>query len=133
MEECKWTVLYVEDNQLNMALVHHIFKRNLPSVLLLKAETAELGLQIAREALPDLIILDIGLPGLNGYEALEILQQDQATCHIPVLATSAFAQSSDIEKARKKGFAEYITKPFQVKAFTETVKRLLYGEDLQKI
>ncbi|MEK4849819.1 response regulator [Paenibacillus sp. FSL H7-0756] len=133
MEEYKWTVLYVEDNQLNMALVYHIFKKNLPSVLLLKAETAELGLRMVREALPDLIILDIGLPGLNGYEALEILQQDQATCHIPVLATSAFAQSTDIAKAREKGFAEYITKPFQVKAFTETVKRLLYGEDLQKI
>ncbi|QUL54304.1 response regulator [Paenibacillus tritici] len=129
MEEYKWTVLYVEDNQLNMALVYHIFKRNLPSVLLLKAETAELGLSMAREALPDLIILDIGLPGLNGYEALEILQQDTATSHIPVLATSAFAQKSDIEKARKKGFAAYITKPFQVKAFTETVKRLLCSEE----
>lgn len=129
MEEYKRTVLYVEDNSLNMALVHHIFKRNLPSVLLLKAETAELGLLIAREKLPDLIILDIGLPGLNGYEALEILQQDEATCRIPVLGTSAFAQVSDIEKARSKGFAAYITKPFQVRAFTETVERLLDGKD----
>lgn len=129
MEEYKRTVLYVEDNQLNMALVYHIFKRNLPSVLLLKAETAELGLSLAREALPDLIILDIGLPGLNGYEALDILQQDEATRHIPVLATSAFAQVSDIERARKMGFAAYITKPFQVKAFTETVKRLLNSEE----
>ncbi|MEK3668742.1 MULTISPECIES: response regulator [unclassified Paenibacillus] len=127
MEEYKRTVLYVEDNQLNMALMHHIFKRNLPSILLLEAETAEQGLSMAREALPDLIILDIGLPGLNGYEALEILQQDEATCHIPVLGTSAFAQLSDIEKAKNRGFAAYITKPFQVKAFTETVKRLLDG------
>ncbi|WP_238653103.1 response regulator [Paenibacillus piscarius] len=129
MEEYKRTVLYVEDNELNMALVYHIFKRNLPSVLLLKAETAELGLSLAREALPDLIILDIALPGLNGYEALEILQQDEATRHIPVLGTSAFAQVSDIERARQKGFAAYITKPFQVKAFTETVKRLLNSQD----
>lgn len=128
MEEYKRTVLYVEDNELNMALVYHIFKRNLPSVLLLKAETAELGLSLAREALPDLIILDIALPGLNGYEALEILQQDEATRHIPVLGTSAFAQVSDIERARQKGFAAYITKPFQVKAFTETVKRLLNSQ-----
>ncbi|WNS42941.1 response regulator [Paenibacillus sp. MMS20-IR301] len=127
MEEYKRTVLYVEDNQLNMALMHHIFKRNLPSVLLLKAETAELGLTIAREMLPDLIILDIGLPGLNGYEAMEILQQDEATCRIPVLGTSAFAQASDIEKARNKGFAAYITKPFQVKLLTATVERLLEG------
>ncbi|MNC63632.1 Polar-differentiation response regulator DivK [compost metagenome] len=105
--------------------MHHIFKRNLPSVLLLKAETAELGLSMARASLPDLIILDIGLPGLNGFEAFEILQQDEATSHIPVLGTSAFARNSDIEKALNKGFAAYITKPFQVKTLTESVERLL--------
>lgn len=127
MVEYKRTALYVEDNQLNMDLMHHIFKRNLPSVLLLKAETAELGLIMAREHLPDLIILDIGLPGLNGFEALAILQQDEATSHIPVLGTSAFAQASDIEKALNKGFTAYITKPFQVKSFTDTVKKLLGG------
>lgn len=129
MEEYKRTVLYVEDNQLNMTLMHHIFKKNLPSVLLLKAESAELGLSMARDRLPDLIILDIGLPGLSGYEALEILQQDEATRQIPVLGTSAFAQESDIERARNTGFAAYITKPFQVSLLTETVQRLLDGRD----
>ncbi|MCE3203307.1 response regulator [Paenibacillus sonchi] len=127
MIEYKQTVLYVEDNQLNMALMHHIFKKNLPSVRLLKAETAALGLQIARQMLPDLIILDIGLPDLNGYEAMDQLKNDELTRPIPVLAISAFAQRSDIERAQKTGFSGYITKPFQVKALTEAVERLLAG------
>lgn len=125
VEDYKQKVLYVEDNQLNMALMHHIFKRNLPSVLLQKAETAEAGLLIARQEIPDLIIMDIGLPGLNGYEALERLQSEVITRHIPVLAMSAFAQNADIERAKGAGFAGYVTKPVQVKSFTETVKKLL--------
>lgn len=128
MEEYEQSVLYVEDNELNMALVYHIFKKNLPSVLLLKAETAELGLDIAARRLPDLIILDIGLPGLNGYEALEWLKLSADTRDIPVVAISAFAQLADIERAKESGFAAYITKPFQVKAFTDTVKALLAGK-----
>lgn len=119
------TVLYIEDNDLNMALMHHVFKRNLPSVMLLKAETAKQGLQLAGEKLPNLIIMDIGLPDLNGYEALESLKLSEDTRNIPVLAISAFAQSSDIERALGAGFAGYITKPFQVKNFTEAVIALL--------
>ncbi|WP_249900811.1 response regulator [Paenibacillus sp. PK3_47] len=128
MEEYRQSVLYVEDNELNMALMHHIFKKKLPSVLLLEADTAELGLSIAGQQLPDLIILDIGLPGLNGYEALECLKLDAKTCHIPVVAISAFAQTSDVERARGKGFAAYITKPLQVTDFINLVKSLLAGD-----
>ncbi|MNC06651.1 Polar-differentiation response regulator DivK [compost metagenome] len=111
-----------------MALMHHIFKKNLPSVLLLKAETAEQGLEIAARRLPDLIILDIGLPGMNGYEAIERLKGSEDTRHIPVMAISAFALRSDIEQAMNIGFAAYITKPFQVKVFTDTVKKMLAGD-----
>lgn len=125
MKEYKQSVLYVEDNELNMALMHHIFKKKLPSVLLLEAETAEQGLIIAVQQQPDLIILDIGLPGLNGYEALAYLQSNADTCHIPVVAISAFAQNSDVEQAKGKGFAAYITKPLQVTAFINMVKALL--------
>ncbi|MBT2291084.1 response regulator [Paenibacillus albidus] len=127
MEGYNKAVLYVEDNPLNMALMHHIFKKNLSSVQLLKAETAELGLEIAAREQPDLIILDIGLPGLNGYEAMEYLRSNEDTRHIPVLATSAFAQASDMERASSAGFADYITKPFQVKTITDSVKKLLGG------
>lgn len=125
MEEYQQSVLYVEDNELNMELMHHIFKKHLPSVLLLKAETAEHGLEIAARQLPDLIIMDIGLPGMNGYEAMERLRSKESTSRIPVMAISAFARHSDIEQARTTGFAAYLTKPFQVKVFTRTVKELL--------
>ncbi|WP_342563106.1 response regulator [Paenibacillus sp. FSL R7-0345] len=128
MEEYQQSVLYVEDNELNMVLMHHIFKKHLPSVLLLKAETAELGLEIASYRVPDLIIMDIGLPGMNGYEAMDTLKSDESTRHIPVMAISAFAQRSDIEQAKATGFAAYITKPFQVKVFTHIVKELLAGD-----
>lgn len=128
MKEYKQSVLYVEDNELNMALMHHIFKKKLPSLLLLEAETAELGLSIAAQQRPDLIILDIGLPGLNGYEALERLKSNADTCHIPVVAISAFAQSSDVERARGKGFAAYITKPLQVTELINIVESLLAGD-----
>ncbi|MBY9077010.1 response regulator [Paenibacillus sp. HN-1] len=127
MEDHAQKVLYVEDNLLNMALMHHLFKKNLPSVLLLKAETGEQGLEIAQEQLPDLIILDIGLPGMNGYEIMECLQRSAGTSCIPVLAVSAFALMSDLDMARDTGFAGYITKPIQVRVFTETVQELLAG------
>ncbi|MNM23480.1 Polar-differentiation response regulator DivK [compost metagenome] len=127
MEDQMQKVLYVEDNLLNMALMHHLFKKNLPSVQLLKAETGEQGLEIAEQQLPDLIIMDIGLPGMNGYETLECLQRSAGTCSIPVLAISAFAQLSDLAMARDTGFAGYITKPIQVRVFTETVQELLAG------
>lgn len=71
--------------------------------------------------------MDIGLPDLSGYEALESLKSKEETRHIPVLAISAFAQSLDIERAKGAGFAGYITKPFQVKEVTETVEALLTG------
>ncbi|MDT3427626.1 two-component system cell cycle response regulator DivK [Paenibacillus forsythiae] len=125
MGEHMQKVLYVEDNPLNMALMHHLFKKNLPFVMLLEAETGERGLEMAERQRPDLIILDIGLPGLNGYETLACLRREENTHQIPVLAISAFAQLSDIAKARQAGFAGYITKPIRVRAFTEIVQGLL--------
>lgn len=128
MEGNMQKVLYVEDNPLNMSLMHHIFKKTLPGILLLEAESAEAGLVLAEGERPDLIILDIGLPGLSGYEAMELLRGKESTKDIPVLAISAFAQPSDLDKAKEAGFAGYITKPFQVKPFTEQVKEILAKE-----
>lgn len=127
MEVRSQKVLYVEDNPLNMALMHHLFKKNLPDVLLLEAETGEHGIEMAKQQRPDLIILDIGLPGLNGFETLEHLRYGEYTRHVPVLAISAFAQLSDIAKAQQAGFAGYVTKPIHVRTFTETVLNLLAG------
>ena len=125
MEQATQKVLYVEDNPLNMVLMRHIFKRNLPSLLLVEAGTGAEALELAAEHRPDLIILDIGLPDISGYEVLDKLRKSEEMRDIKVLAISAFALADDIAKAQGVGFAGYVTKPFQVKPFTELVIRLL--------
>ncbi|WP_151737380.1 response regulator [Paenibacillus tengchongensis] len=125
MEVYRRTVLYIEDDAVNMTLMRYIFRKYMPAVLLLEADTAELGLQMAMQELPDLIMLDIGLPGLDGYAVMEALSAREDTCRIPVLGVSAFAQREDIERARVNGFAGYITKPFQVRVLAAAVEALL--------
>ncbi|MNI23937.1 Polar-differentiation response regulator DivK [compost metagenome] len=122
MSSPSYTILYVEDNELNMALMEHIFKK-IPHINLIGAASAEEGIEIAIDWQPDIIFMDIQLPGMNGYEALEELRRREETRHIPVLAVSSFAQKSDIEKGIQAGFADYITKPFQVKAFKSLIEQ----------
>ncbi|WP_433945684.1 response regulator [Paenibacillus sp. SN-8-1] len=124
MNSPSYTILYVEDNELNMALMGHIFKK-IPHTHLIGAASAEEGIEIAIQGQPDLIFMDIQLPGMNGYEALEELRSREETRHIPVLAVSSFAQKSDIEKGIQAGFADYITKPFQLKAFKNLIEQWL--------
>jgi len=106
-------VLYVEDNPANMALVKAIF-RQLPRFELLEASDAERGIEIARARIPVLILMDIQLPGMDGFEALRILQEDPATSDIPVIAVSAHAMQKELEKGLQAGFRDYITKPIQI-------------------
>jgi PAS domain S-box-containing protein len=110
------TLLYVEDNQANMALVGQLIARR-PDMRLLGAPDATRGIALARAHQPDLILMDINLPGISGMQALAILQQDAATRHIPVLALSANAMSRDIEKGLSAGFFRYLTKPIRVNEF----------------
>ena len=83
-------------------------------ITLFSTHTAELGLELARAHSPDLIRMDISLPGMDGYEALELLKLDPATSDIPVIAVSANVTASDIERGRQAGFIDYIAKPLQV-------------------
>ncbi|MDD2881011.1 MAG: PAS domain S-box protein [Rhodoferax sp.] len=110
------TVLYVEDNQANMALVEQLVARR-PELRLLGAVDAMRGIAMARAHQPDLILMDINLPGISGMEALAILLGDAATRHIPVLALSANAMPRDIEKGMAAGFFRYLTKPIRVNEF----------------
>ncbi|USB34056.1 response regulator [Paenibacillus sp. YPG26] len=126
MSSPNFTILYVEDNELNMALMDHIFKK-IPHIRLIGAASAEEGIELATYGQPDLIFMDIQLPGMNGYEALEELRSREETRHIPVLAVSSFAQKSDIEKGMQAGFADYITKPFHVKAFMTLIEQWTRG------
>ncbi len=114
------TLLYVEDNPANMNLVKQIIARH-PDIRLLTAVDGNSGILIARESQPDVILMDINLPGMSGFEALKILNSDPATAHIPVIALSANAMPRDIERGMKAGFFRYITKPINVIEFVEAM------------
>ncbi|MDD2919466.1 PAS domain S-box protein [Rhodoferax sp.] len=110
------TLLYVEDSKANMALVEQLVARR-PDMRLLGAPDATRGIAMARAHQPDLILMDINLPGISGMQALAILQADATTRHIPVLALSANAMPRDIEKGMEAGFFRYVTKPIRVQEF----------------
>ncbi|MDP2875016.1 MAG: response regulator [Holophaga sp.] len=115
------TLLYVEDNPANLNLVVQIMAR-LPDIQLLTAVDGLLGVEMAREAQPDLILMDINLPGISGFEALRILRIDPTTAHIPVIAISADAMPCDIEKGLMAGFAGYLTKPIRVSELLDSLR-----------
>jgi PAS domain S-box-containing protein len=114
--EVQRTLLYVEDNLANMQLVEQIISRR-PDMRLLSAGDAILGIAMAHTHLPDLILMDINLPGMSGIQALKTLREDPVTAHIPVLAISANAMPHDIKKGLEAGFFRYITKPIDVNEF----------------
>lgn len=121
------TLLYVEDNPANLELVAQIIARH-PWMELLTATNAEQGIQLARKHQPQLILMDVNLPGMNGYQALHRLQSDSTTAHIPVLATSANAMSSDIERGLAAGFVRYVTKPINVGDFVQSIEDVLKNQ-----
>src|SRR3989338_10772331 len=110
------TLLYVEDNPANLMLVEQIIA-GIPQVRMLSARDGNLGIALACAHLPDVILMDINLPGISGIEALKILRSSPATAHIPVIAISANAMLRDIEKWLEAGFFHYLTKPIKVNEF----------------
>ena len=114
------TLLYVEDNPANLKLVEQLIARR-PTMRLLSALDGNMGILIARANQPEVILMDINLPGISGVEAMKILREDPATTHIPVLALSANAMPRDIERGLEAGFFSYLTKPIKVKEFMETL------------
>jgi len=122
--EDKNTILYIEDNLTNLRLVEQAFEM-LPSVTLLNALEPLLGLELAKQHNPDLILLDINLPVMDGFEVLKKIQQEKSISNIPVIAVSASVMSGDIQKGLDAGFNEYITKPIDIKILLETVKKTL--------
>jgi PAS domain S-box-containing protein len=114
------TLLYVEDNPANLKLVEQLIDRR-PDMRLLVAGDGDLGIRLALANLPEVILMDINLPGISGIEALQILREDPATAHIPVVALSANAMPRDIEKGLQAGFFRYLTKPIKVNEFMDTL------------
>jgi PAS domain S-box-containing protein len=114
------TLLYVEDNPANLKLVEQLIARR-PDMRLLSAMNGNLGIDLARRDQPEVILMDINLPGMSGIEALKILHEDPATAHIPVIAISANAMPRDVEKGLQAGFFRYLTKPIKVKKFMDVL------------
>ncbi|MFA6147899.1 MAG: PAS domain S-box protein [bacterium] len=123
------TLLYIEDKPANLKLVEQIIARH-PDIRLLTAVNGKGGVEIARDSRPDVILMDINLPDINGFEALKILRSGPATAHIPVIAISANAMPLDIDRGLKAGFFRYLTKPIKVSEFMEAMDvALKYARD----
>ena len=114
------TLLYVEDNPANLALVEQLIARR-SDICLLTAVNGTLGIEVARASRPDVILMDINLPGISGIEALKILREDPATAHIPIVALSANAMPRDIKKGLDSGFFHYLTKPIKIDELMDTI------------
>jgi signal transduction histidine kinase/AmiR/NasT family two-component response regulator len=110
------TLLYVEDNPANLELVEQLIARR-PELRLLTAPDGSLGVEFAVSCLPEVILMDINLPGMSGIDAMRILRADPTTAHIPIVALSANAVPRDIKDALEAGFFSYVTKPIKVDDF----------------
>jgi PAS domain S-box-containing protein len=120
----KYTLLYVEDNPANLMLVEQIIEEH-PNVRMLSARDALKGIALARTHLPDIILMDINLPGISGTEAMKILLDNPLTRYIPVIALSANAMTRDIEKGLEAGFFRYLTKPIKINEFMAALEDAL--------
>lgn len=118
------TLLCIEDNPANQRLMRRLLS-GCSGLTLLEAQTGERGIEIARERYPDLILLDIGLPGIDGFETLRRLRADARTRNIPVVAVTANAMPGDLERGREAGFDEYLVKPIDTARFHIVVDRWL--------
>lgn len=121
-----YIVLVIEDNPSNMKLVENMLEMSGYSVL--KAGDAETGLNIAMERIPDIIIMDIQLPGMDGLTATGLLKKDGTTSHIPVIAITSFAMKGDENRIKDAGCDSYIPKPFDYREFLGVVESFLSKE-----
>ena len=117
------TVLVVEDNALNLKLVRDVLGH--AGYRVLEAGNAERGVELAREERPDLILMDIQLPGIDGVEALRRLRADDVTTSIPVVALTALAMKEDRERFMTAGFDGYLEKPLSVPSLADQVAELI--------
>jgi PAS domain S-box-containing protein len=114
------TLLYVEDNPANLMLVEQLIARR-SDIRLLTAVNGTLGIELAQASQPEVILMDINLPGISGIEALKILREDPATAHTPIVALSANAMPRDIKNGMEAGFFDYLTKPIKINEFMDAL------------
>lgn len=116
-------ILIIEDNPLNMELAADLL--SVAGYEVLQATTAERGIQLAQSVLPDLILMDTSLPGMDGLQATMILKSESATEHIPVVSLTANAMKGDEERAREAGAMAYVTKPIDTRTFVRDIEGFL--------
>jgi two-component system, cell cycle response regulator DivK len=121
------TVLVIEDNPLNSELVTDLLETD--GLRVRCAESAEVGIKLAREILPQLILMDITLPGMNGVDATKILKADPATRHLTIVGLTAHTASDGESLALDAGFDGYLTKPFEIHTFAATVKEFIAARE----
>jgi len=118
-------ILIVEDNDKNMKLARDILKAKGYDTV--EAVTGEDGVKLAKERTPDLVLMDIQLPGINGIEAFRRIRADAATAHIPVVALTASVTPTDRSEINAAGFDAFVGKPINLREFVDTVRRLVEG------
>lgn len=116
-------ILIVEDNPLNRELASDLLEAR--GYVVLSAPSAEEGITLARRERPDLVLMDVALPGMDGLEATAILKADPRTQHIPIVALTAHAMKGDADRARAAGCAGYVTKPINTRTFPDIVADFL--------
>ncbi|RJR28876.1 MAG: response regulator [Desulfobacteraceae bacterium] len=116
-------VLVIEDNELNMKLVSALL--SISHFEVISAANAEIGLQLARKEMPDLILMDIQLPGMDGLTATRLIKKDKDLREIPVIALTSYAMQGDEQKAFAAGCTGYIPKPIDTRKFIEVVGEFL--------
>ena len=119
------TVLIVEDNEKNMKLARDVLQAK--GYKTLEAVTGEDGVKLAKDKVPDLVLMDIQLPGINGIEAFKQIRGDTKTARIPVVALTASVTPTDRSAISAAGFDAFVSKPINLKEFLDTVKRLVDG------
>jgi len=120
------TVLVIEDNEMNMKLVRVLLQKGQYDIL--EAVDAESGIPLARVHKPDLILMDVHLPGMDGLTATRIIKEDPALKQIRVIALTSYAMEGDETKANKAGCDGYITKPIDTRTFLDTIRKFIDGD-----
>ena len=119
-----YSILYIEDNISNLKIVEAIITKRMKQ-LFICANTGGLGIEMALAHKPDIILLDLRLPGLDGYAVKEIINKEPSLSGIPIIALSANAMSEEIERVKESGFQEFISKPIDIPSFISSLNQYL--------